>query len=275
MGQICPNRSKGGCVFCRAASYTPAYLEKSDDVFEQIRLGKKHILKGRFQKYFAYFQQESCTAVDEGTLLPILSLLLKDEDCVGLILSTRPDYIQGRFIDLLAEIIITSGKDCLFEIGLQTVHERSLHVLNRNHSYDDFVQATGLIQAAGCFELGAHLIFGIPGESEQEMLESVRTVCSLKVNALKLHHLQVIRDTALHKLYQLGRVPVFSLEEYLDFLLKVVVLIPEDVTIHRLWSTSHPDLLIGPRWNVLTGELSRVLGEKMVALGLRQGQLAV
>jgi len=275
MGQVCPNRSQGGCIFCRAASYTPGYLKKEDEILEQLRLGKRHLLRGRFHKYFAYFQQESCTAVDEDLLLPILSLVLEDEDCVGLILSTRPDYIEAGFIDLLAEKIVDSGKECLFELGLQTVHERSLHLLNRNHSYLDFVHAARLIQAPGCFELGAHLIFGIPGESEEEMLESVRTVCSLQINALKLHHLQVIRETPLHTMYLQGEVGLFTLEEYLDFLMKVIVLIPEEVTIHRLWSTSHPDLLVGPRWNILAGRLSALLKNKMLALGLSQGQQAV
>lgn len=274
MGQVCPNRSQGGCIFCRAASYTPGYLKKEDEISEQLRLGKKHFLRGRFSQYFAYFQQESCTAVDEEFLLPVLSLVLEDEDCVGLILSTRPDYIEASFIDLLTEIIEASGKECLFELGVQSVHERSLQLLNRNHSYLDFVHAAHLIQAPGCFELGAHLIFGIPGESEEEMLESVRTVCSLNINALKLHHLQVIRETSLHKMYLQGKVGLFTLDTYIDFLMKAIVLVPEEVTIHRLWSTSHPDLLVGPRWNILAGQLSAILHNKMLAQGVSQGQQA-
>jgi len=274
MGQSCPNRARGGCIFCRPASFTPSYLKKTDEIAKQIDQGKKHLLKGRFKKYFAYFQQETCTAVDEEQLLRLLSLLLSDEACVGLILSTRPDYIEARFLDLLAEKIVPSGKDCLFELGLQTVHDHSLQLLNRNHSYDDFVRAALLIQSSGCFQLGAHLIFGIPGETEEDMLYSLRTVCSLGVDALKLHHLQVIRDTPLHTMYQQGHVSLFTLEEYFDFLLKALVIIPSDVTIHRLWSTAHPNLLVAPKWNVLASELTRTLRQKMAELGLRQGQMA-
>ena len=274
MGQQCPNRAKGGCVFCRPASFTPSYLKKSDEISNQIDLGKKHLLKGRFQKYFAYFQQETCTAVEEDQFLPLLSSLLVDEACVGLILSTRPDYVSPHFLDRLAEKIVLSGKECLFELGLQSVHDRSLQLLNRNHGYEDFVKAVGLIQGAGCFQLGTHLIFGIPGETEEDMLHSLRTVCSLGINALKLHHLQVIRDTPLHRLYKQGGISLFTLEEYFDFLLKALPVIPADVTIHRLWSTAHPDLLIAPKWNVLASELSRALREKMKALGIWQGQLA-
>jgi radical SAM protein (TIGR01212 family) len=274
MGQSCPNRARGGCIFCRPASFTPSYLKKSDEIFNQIEQGKKHLLKGRFKKHFAYFQQETCTAVENEELLPVLTSLLHDETCVGLILSTRPDYIGPRLLDLLAEQVTQSGKECLFELGLQTVHDHSLQLLNRNHSYDDFIRAVDLIHNAGCFQVGTHLIFGIPGETEKDMLDSLKTVCSLGINALKLHHLQVICDTPLHSMFLKGQIALFTLEEYIDFLLKAVPIIPADVVIHRLWATAHPNLLVAPKWNVLASDLSRVLREKMESLGFWQGQLA-
>jgi len=230
------------------------------------------LLKGRFRKYFAYFQQESCTALPAGKLLPVFDLLLADRDCLGLILSTRPDCISNRLLELLTELVNRSGKECLFELGLQSVHDRSLDLLNRNHSYADFLDAASRIMAAGCFELGVHLIFGIPQESEEDMLRTVRTVSKLGVNALKLHHLQVIRDTPLHTLYKMGKVELFSLDGYLQFLLRALPMIPREVTIHRLWATAHPDLLVAPRWNILAGDLSATLRAKMQAMGTCQGQ---
>jgi radical SAM protein (TIGR01212 family) len=274
MGQPCPNRLKGGCIFCRPASFTPASLRKTDQIESQVARGKQYLLKGRFRKYFAYFQQETCTSIPSEELLPIFNLLLADDDCVGLILSTRPDYIQQQLLEILAELIGRTGKECLFELGLQSVHDRSLTLLNRNHSFSDFQNAARLIQQAGCFELGAHLIFGIPGESEEDMLSSVKTLCALGIDALKLHHLQVIRDTPLHELYRQGELTLFSLEAYLRFLLTVLPVIPAGVTIHRLWATAHPDLLIAPKWNVLASSLSRLLQDRMTEQGLRQGQLA-
>ena len=158
------------------------------------------------------------------------------------------------------------------ELGLQSVHERSLKLLNRNHSFADFKDAVRRLKEAGCFELWTHLIFGIPGESEEDMLVSVRTVCELGVNALKLHHLQVIQDTPLQKLYEQGKVVPLSQEEYFGFLLKALPIIPAEVTIHRLWATAHPDLLVAPRWNILASRLSRELMEKMAEMGVWQGQ---
>jgi len=274
MGQPCPNRLQGGCIFCRPASFTPAYLCNTDDVLRQVAAGKKHLLRGRFKKYFAYFQQETCTALPVEQLLPVFQLLLADAACIGLILSTRPDYVSIQLLEPLAELLGTTGKECLFELGLQSVHERSLKFLNRNHSYSSFEDAVRLIRRAGSFELGAHLIFGIPGECAEDMLCSVQTVCRLGVNALKLHHLQVIRDTPLAELYAQGSVEVFSLEGYMQFLLQALPLIPADVTIHRLWATAHPELLVAPHWHVLAGRLSEMLRHKMVEVGIWQGQHA-
>lgn len=273
LGQPCPNRLHGGCIFCRPAGFTPAYLRGSDAIAEQVAEGKVRLLNGRFAKYFAYLQQETCTAVPVERLLPILRLLLVDIDCVGLILSTRPDYVADELLWPLAGLVEKSGKECLFELGLQSVHERSLKFLNRNHGFADFRNAVIRIQSAGCFELGAHLIFGIPGESREDMLVSLKTVCAMGVKHLKLHHLQVMHDTALASLYKEGKIPLFSKEGYLDFLLRALPIIPTGVTIHRLWATAHPDLLLAPKWNCLAGTLSVLLQKTMAEQRIWQGQL--
>lgn len=275
MGQPCPNRARGGCIFCRSASFTPSYLDKTDSVPRQVAKGKKHLLGSRFKKYLAYFQQETCTALPVVTLLDACKQLLADIDCVGLILSTRPDYVEDQLIVLLADLVNATGKECLFELGVQSAHDRSLTLLNRNHSFDDFKDAVDRIKDTGCLEVGGHLIFGIPGESKEDMLFSLAQLCELGVNALKIHHLQVIRGTKLHDLYREGKVPLFSLDEYLRFLLVALPAIPADITIHRLWATAHPELLVGPKWNIFAGKLSTILREKMEAGGIWQGMSAV
>ena len=273
MGQPCPNRVHGGCIFCRPASFTPSYLNKTDALVKQVAAGKRHLLQGRFKKYLAYFQQETCTAVAVELLVPILDTLLADADCVGLILSTRPDCVSQELLESVAVLVKKTGKECLFELGLQSIHERSLQWLNRHHSFTDFQDAVRRIKGAGCFELGVHLIFGIPEETEEDMLESIRIVCRLGINALKFHHLQVIRDTPLQKIYEQGNIELFALDEYIDFLLKALPVIPAEVTIHRLWTTAHPTLLVAPRWNILASDLSETLRQKMVDAGVYQGQM--
>ena len=274
LGQPCPNRIHGGCIFCRPAGFTPAYLRSTDTLAAQLAAGKAHLGKGRFKKYFAYLQQETCTAVPVERLLSALRQLLAEADCVGLILSTRPDCVADELLRPLADLVRTSGKECLFELGVQSVHERSLTLLNRHHSFADFRDAARRIQAAGCFELGVHLIFGIPGESEEDMLASLTTLCAMGIMHLKLHHLQVLKDTALATLYNEGRVTLFSRQGYLEFLLRALPLIPAGVTLHRLWATAHPELLLAPKWNCLTADLSALLRQKMAERGIWQGQLA-
>ncbi len=272
IGVPCPNRKNGGCIFCSPPAFTPSYLKRSDSVFKQIENGKAKILKDRFVKYFAYFQQESCTIAPADYLIPVMRSLLLDDDCVGLIISTRPDCIEMEFLEKLTEIVRQAEKECLFELGLQSIHENSLKLLNRNHSLDDFIIAAERITAVDCFQLGAHLIFGIPGETEKMMLASLQLVCAIGVDALKLHHLQVIRNTALHTLYKKDGLALFSQESYTNFLLKAIPIISSHVVIHRFWSTAHPDVLVAPKWNCLTGKLSADLTRKMVERGLWQGQ---
>jgi radical SAM protein (TIGR01212 family) len=271
LGVECPNRLQGGCIYCRAAAFTPGYLQKKGSVASQLEKGKQYHLSGRFTQYFVYFQQETPTAVEDQVLLGIIEEVLREANCVGLIISTRPDFLNETFLDLLSKRIKRSGKDCLFELGLQSTKPSSLEYLRRNHSYADFVQAVQLVQSYGLFEVGAHLLLGIPGETEADMISSVQTVCKLGVNALKIHHLQVLKDTPLEKMYETGDFQLFSKNEYLNLLVKILRLIPPNVVIHRLWATAHPDMLVAPKWNVLAAELSTHLREMMNKQGLRQG----
>lgn len=272
LGLPCPNRAHGGCIFCHPASFTPASLRATDPLSEQIRRGKALLLKGRFRRYFAYFQQETCTALPTDRLLPQLAQVLADADCLGLILSTRPDAIARDLPPALSQLTKECGKDCLIELGLQSRHARSLAWLNRNHGFEDFVQAVERLSRHDQLRIGVHLILGIPGESEADMVDSLRSVCALPIHALKLHHLQVIRDTPLHRLYEQGQVEVYGLEAYMELLLRLLPWIPASITLHRLWATAHPALLIAPRWHVVVAELSKRLQQLMVERNISQGQ---
>lgn len=272
LGLVCPNRAHGGCLFCRPASFTPLALRPGDSLAEQIRRGKALLLKGRFRSYFGYFQQETSTALATARLLPLLAEVLADPDCRGLILSTRPDAIAADLPSALGRLFQRTGKPSLIELGLQSIHDRSLHLLNRNHSFADFLDAVARLHRIDGLEIGAHLLLGIPGESEADMLATVRTVCALPVRSLKLHHLQVIAETPLHRLYLDGQAPVFTRQAYGELLLRLLPHIPATITLHRLWSTAHPDLLVAPRWQCLTGELSTQLQRTMVERGVWQGQ---
>lgn len=271
LGYPCPNRAQGGCIFCFPESFTPGYLNKEHKIETQIEKGKKNILKNRFRLYLAYFQQESCTVAPVSELLKTIEKLLQDQDCKGVIISTRPDCIQEELLAPLARIINASGKECLFELGLQSAHDKSLIRLNRNHTVKDFTNALEAIKTFQEFSVGAHLIFGIPGETWNDMIETIQFIAQCDLQSLKLHHLQVIRNTELHKMYLRGDITLFDRQTYMQLLLDVLPMIPPDAIIHRLWASSHPELLIAPKWNILATHLSRELLSLMQRKGIRQG----
>lgn len=270
LGLPCPNRRLGGCIYCLPLGYTAQSLAAGKSLGSQLLHGKRAV-SSRFKKYYAYFQQETSTALPEKDLLGVLAKILADQACVGVILSTRPDFVETSLLKRLAKLLKIYDKDCLIELGLQSIHRQSLVYLNRNHSFRDFTEALDKIRQMGCFETGAHLIFGIPGESKEMMLTTLDRVCALGIDALKLHHLQVMKGTELARQYQKKAFAVFSLEGYLEFLLEALPWVPADVVIHRLWATSHPQFLVAPKWDILTADLSRELVRRMQARGLWQG----
>ncbi len=271
-GHICPNRKNGGCIYCRPSSFTPLYLDKNDSLSQQLKRGKKIHASRKFKFFLGYFQQETATAQPLYKLKSLFSQVLAEKDCAGLIISTRPDYLEDELLDWLQSKSEELGKEFLMELGLQSIHESSLNYLNRNHSYDDFITAVKRIQSRQGLQVGVHLIMGIPGESQLDMLNSVKTVCQLEVDALKLHHLQVIRDTTLHQLHKDNPVSLFTMEVYLDLLCEILPDIPQEIVIHRLWSSSHPDLLVAPCWDMYPHELSSKLHALMLEKGLFQGK---
>ncbi|WP_457577067.1 TIGR01212 family radical SAM protein [Desulfomarina sp.] len=261
----CPNREKGGCIFCSAPAFTPGYQRKNENPAKQIARGRKNLLRLGIKNYFGYFQQETPTAAPTDYFLSTCSLVLQDPDCLGLIISTRPDAVEEELLPPLSRILEKKRKEknCLFELGIQSAHEKTLQLLNRNHGFADFQNSAELLQRHG-FETGAHLIFGLPGETIQDMRVTVQKVCDTKISALKIHHLQVLKNTVLQEMYREGKINVFATpEDYFQLLLQLLPHIPPDITIHRLFATSHPEMLVAPKWNILTHILSRKLLELM------------
>jgi len=248
-GVECPNRQTGGCIFCSPASFTPFYLQEGDSVGAQLAKGKKYLHARKFRQYFGYFQQETTTAAPETQLIASCSLVLSDPDCIGLIISTRPDYIESSFLQALRDLISCSGeKEVIFELGLQTAHDKTLRFLNRNHTFKDFVCAAGKIKQFRGFGLGVHLILGLPGESDDDMRETVSLVSRSGLDAIKFHHLQVISGTRLHQMYANNPFKVYSAREYMEILADLISFVPQTVVLHRLWSSSDREILVAPDW---------------------------
>lgn len=272
-GVPCPNRQRGGCVYCSAESFTPYYVEAGADIPGQIARGKAYLREQLHTPfYFASFQIETSTAGDFGQRLEQFRIPLQDADCAGLILSTRPDCVRGG--DLAQLCALVPSKPIIIELGLQSAREESLRFLNRNHTVADFAEAVAVIRQFPQLELGAHLILGIPGETLGDLRQSVDYVCQMGVQHLKLHHLQVVKGTPLYEMFLAEPFPLPSAEEYLQTLCALIPRIPQTVVLHRLWSTCRPDLLHAPRWHLTQEKLYARLFEVLELNDVRQGSQA-
>jgi len=231
------------------------------------------LAKRGFRKYFAYFQQETTTALAASELLPQLAVPFSDPDCIGLIISTRPDYVNDDLLAGLSGFRKRYGREILIELGLQSAHDVTLSFLNRNHTFADFVDAVNRIQRRRTIELGVHLILGLPGEGFEEMLATVKAVRRLNIDYIKFHHLQVIRNTRLQEIFTGEPFTVYDQHQYLALLAELLGHVPARAVIHRLWSTADPRLLIAPRWGTpaparLHADLLRIMNEKSLSQGI-------
>ncbi len=272
LGLVCPNRRLGGCVYCAPASFTPYYLDGGDSIAKQLVKGWQHLNSRKFRRYFAYFQQETSTAGPLAELAAAFAEAAAGPDCVGLIISTRPDCLADGILEELAALALEQGREVLIELGLQSAHDRTLRLINRNHGFQDFACAAQRVKAAG-LALGVHLILGLPGEDFQDMLATVRQVAGLGVDAIKFHHLQIIKGTTLERMYEDGPFKVYGPRDYLTVLARLLAHVPAEVVVHRLWSSSDPKLLVQPNWGGLGAhQLQAMLTEIMAREDLCQGK---
>lgn len=255
-GVPCPNRLRGGCVYCAAASFTPYYLEATDPVDQQIAKGKSYLKRLHTRFFFASFQHETSTAGNFTESLEKFRAALADPDCVGLVISTRPDCVA---IDHLAQLDQDLERypdiPVLIELGLQSSNEESLLFLQRNHRVQDVQEAASAIKRFARLEMGAHLILGIPGENLMDMRNSLDFACGLGIKHLKLHHLQIVKGTRLQAQYQSAPFFLPDAARYLDWLCELIPLVPAGVVLHRLWSMCKPELLCAPHWDLKPGQL--------------------
>ncbi len=273
LGVPCPNRRQGGgCVYCRAAGFTPFYLEPGTPVAGQLAAGRRYLSGKGFSRYFAYLQQETPTAAPLDQLFHACRLALDDAACVGIIVSTRPDALPDVFLDRFAHLAaVERQREFWIEVGVQSAHDQTLARINRNHTWADAAAALARIGERPRLHRGAHLILGLPGEGPGEMRATVRRVAAAGIEAVKFHHLQVIAGTELARRHALRPLSLFTPDGYLRLLADLLALLPARVVVHRLWSTASPDLLVAPRWDLSSHELNRRLASLMQRSGLRQG----
>lgn len=211
-GFTCPNRDgtigTGGCIYCNNASFTPAFGRTTSGVSQQL-LDAKQFYAGKYSsmKYLAYFQSFTGTYASVNKLRSLYEEALAVSDVIGLVISTRPDCISNEILDLLSDI--NRQHRIIVEIGVETIHEHTLALINRCHSWQCASDAIKRIANCG-IHVGAHLILGLPGESEGDMMATVNAVAQLPVTSVKFHQLQVLRGTILAQQWDRGELDLIS-----------------------------------------------------------------
>jgi len=247
--QPCPNRIDGkpGCLFCLPASYEPPQAQMAGTITEQLergtaRLGSAYHVK----KFIAYFQSGSNTAGPVDLLARAYREALAYPGIAALSISTRPDCLHPDILAVLAEL--AAQHDVWVELGVQTAHDSSLTFLNRGHDNACSAHAINLLSQAGITHIVAHMILGLPGETEEMMRESFAFFSDCGAHGFKLHHLHVIKDTPLETMWREGRIPVYDLDSYARLAVDIVERIPADRVIHRLFGSAPEQYLCAPVW---------------------------
>jgi radical SAM protein, TIGR01212 family len=250
-GLSCPNRdgklSTKGCIFCSNGGSGDFATSAALSVTEQIEQAKEKVSKKITNgKYIAYFQSFTNTYGDVYYLKKIFTEAINHPDIVALSIGTRPDCLPNDVLDLLNRL--NQIKPVWVELGLQTIHEKTGRYINRGYTLDVFDQAVANLNKLN-IDVIVHLILGLPNETNDMILESVKYVCSKPISGIKLQLLHVLKNTPLEKEYFLNQFHIYSLEEYASLLGECICNIPSDIVIHRLTGDGPKSLLIEPQWS--------------------------
>jgi radical SAM protein (TIGR01212 family) len=266
-GFTCPNRDgtigTGGCTFCNNQAFNPSYCKAEKSVSQQIKEGME-FLSQRYKnpgKYLAYFQAYSNTYDEINILKRKYEEALKFPKVAGLVIGTRPDCIDDEKLDYFQQL--AEKYYIILEYGIESCYNKTLQRINRGHDFESSVEALRKTAQRG-IKTGAHIIFGLSGESRQEMLEEADILSKLPLNNLKFHQLQIFKDTQIEEEYMQhpDHFQLFGLEEYIDFIVKFLERLNPKIVIERFYSEAPPRFLAGPRWGLLRNDQILVMIEK-------------
>ena len=278
-GFTCPNRDglvgTGGCTYCDNAAFHPGYSTAGIPIHEQIDEGIKfHRVRYRkAEKFLAYFQPYSNTYAPLERLREVYEEALSHPLVAGIVIGTRPDCVDEDKLDYLASL--ARDHVVVIEYGIESVYDRTLQRINRRHSFEDAVRAVEMTAARGLTQ-GAHFIFGLPGESVEEMLAYAPIINKLPLHSVKFHQLQIVRGTAMEREFAShpSDFVTFSLDEYLDFIADLLERLRPDLYIERFAGEVPPRFVNSTPWGLLRNtELIRLLEQRLEQRNTFQGRL--
>ena len=268
-GCTCPNRdgkiSFGGCSFCSEGG-SGEFASAPGDIDTQIEEAKERIRnKTLASRYIAYFQSFTNTYGDVETLEKLYERVIRRKDIVILSIGTRPDCLGEDVLEMLRRL--NEIKPVWIELGLQTMHDETAQRVNRGYPLVVFEDALNRLKSLG-IQVIVHVIFGLPGETKEDMLQTIRYLATLSPgpDGIKLQMLNILRGTELGRQYEENPFPLLSLEEYTDIAAESISILPEEMVIHRMTGDGPGNLLIAPDWvrnkKKVLNTISRKLKEK-------------
>lgn len=273
-GFTCPNRdgkvAKGGCTFCSSSGsgdYAGSRVLSITDQFED----RKKMMEKKWKdgKYIAYFQAYTNTYAPVEVLRKKYEEALAQENVVALSIGTRPDCLDDDVLDFLEEI---NKKTYLWvELGLQTINDKTAHNFNRGYDFEVFDRSLKKLQERG-IEVVIHTIFGLPGETKEDMLKTVNYVAHSGAQGVKFHLLHLMENTKMAEQYREEKFELLSKEDYIDLICKGVAMIPQEMVVHRLTGDAPRSSLIGPMWSLKKWEVLNDIDRTLVENDIWQGK---
>ena len=272
-GFSCPNLDGrigyGGCIYCSKSGSGEFGGDKEDSLEEQFLKMKKVVNKKHIPcKYIGYFQARTNTYASLDVLKEKYECILKQDDVIGLNIATRCDAISDDCLDYLEEL--SKRTFLTIELGLQTIHEKTSILINRCHSLKQFEDMVVKLRKRN-INVCVHIINGLPYETEEMMLDTVRYLNKLDIQGIKIHMLYIIKDTVIDTMYKKERFKILSKEEYIDIVIKQLELLRPEIVINRITSDPDKETLVEPRWLVDKCQLLNDIDKEMKRRNTYQG----
>lgn len=275
-GFTCPNIdgrcSVGGCIYCSSRGSGDFAADSVIPVEEQFEMIKKQLSsKWSTNKYIPYFQAHTNTYAPLEAIREKVEAVMVKDGVVALNIATRADCLEDDVVGYLA--MLAERTVLTVELGLQTVHDSTAFFINRGHTFADFLAGyEKLRHASSKINICVHLIFGLPGEDREMMLESVRQVASLRPEQVKIHLLHVIKGTRLAEIYLGGEYEPMSMESYVDVCTEALTLLPPETVVGRLTGDGKRDELLAPEWSLKKTAVINNIDKKMYSCDKWQGK---
>ena len=274
-GFTCPNIdgtiSRGGCIFCSKRGSGDFALEiTSENLKKQFEAAKNSIRKKwpGINKYIAYFQAYSNTYADIKILREKYETVLSLKNVVGLSIATRADILDKEILEYLGEL---NKKTFLWvELGLQSSNDKTAQLINRGHDFRTFMKAAEQLRERN-IRVCVHIINGLPGETYDDMIKTVKDISVLDINAVKIHMLYILKDTPLFKLYEKEKFSVMKREEYIQTVADQIELLPEEVIVERVTGDGKADDLKAPLWSLNKISILNDIDKELVRRNTWQG----